>query len=74
MTQVEMIKKHFEAQKSLTVVTALNLYGIYALSQRVGELKRQGYPIESHMETKNGKSYMRYRKGKRDLLSRVRAM
>lgn len=32
----------------LTVAKALNEYGVYALSQRVGELRRvYGWPIES---------------------------
>jgi hypothetical protein len=30
----------------LTVYTAILWYGIYALSQRVGELKRMGFPIQ----------------------------
>lgn len=31
----------------LTVGKALNEYGVYALSQRVGELKKDGWPIQS---------------------------
>jgi len=32
----------------LTVAKALNEYGVYALSQRIGELRREyGWPIES---------------------------
>lgn len=31
----------------LTVKIALDRYGVYALSQRIGELKRQGWPILS---------------------------
>jgi hypothetical protein len=34
----------------LTVAKALTQYGVYALSQRVGELKRKyGWPIKSRM-------------------------
>ena len=31
----------------LTVAKALTEYGVYALSQRMGELRRQGWPIQS---------------------------
>jgi hypothetical protein len=33
----------------LTVAAALNEYGVFALSQRCGELKRMGWPIRSRM-------------------------
>lgn len=35
--------------KRLTVGKALNEHGVYALSQRIGELKRMGWKIESRM-------------------------
>lgn len=35
----------------LTVASALSAYGVYALSQRVGELKRMGWPIQSRRVT-----------------------
>jgi hypothetical protein len=35
----------------LTVAKALSEYGCYALSQRVGELKRMGWPIDSRTIT-----------------------
>ena len=31
----------------LTGAKALNEYGVYALSQRMGDLRRQGWPIQS---------------------------
>jgi hypothetical protein len=33
----------------LTVAAAVIEHGVYALSQRVGELKRMGWPIKSRM-------------------------
>ena len=39
-----------------TVASALSCYGVYALSQRVGELKRAGHDIHGEMKTMyNGK-------------------
>lgn len=36
-----------QAGERLTVAKALNKYGVYALSQRIGELKKMGWPISS---------------------------
>jgi hypothetical protein len=36
-----------QAGERLTVAKALNQYGVYALSQRIGELKKMGWPISS---------------------------
>lgn len=40
--------------KRLTVAIALTEHGCYALSQRVGELKRMGWPIQSRTITVAG--------------------
>jgi hypothetical protein len=45
VSQATRILNHFLAGGSLTPLESLNLYGVMALSQRVGELKRLGYPI-----------------------------
>jgi len=48
MTQLEILADAFDRGEHLTVATALSLYGIYALSQRCGELERKwGYPVQS---------------------------
>jgi hypothetical protein len=45
----------------LTVAEALSQYGVYALSQRVGELKKAGWPIESEWyATAGGAKVKRY--------------
>lgn len=36
-----------QAGERLTVAKALTRYGVYALSQRIGELKKMGWPISS---------------------------
>ena len=74
MSQTEQLEKWFNQNRSLTVLEAIEKLGIYALSQRCGELRRQGYPVEGTMVTlPNGKRVMRYRKAKQDLISRVKA-
>lgn len=60
MTQYDMIIAHFRQGLSLTVAEALDKYGIYALSQRCGNLKTQGWDIQSKTEHANGKHYSRY--------------
>jgi helix-turn-helix protein len=63
MTQIETLKAAFDRGESLTVAEALTRFGIYALSQRVGELDRSGYPTEHEMVTlPNGKRIARYSK------------
>ena len=62
MTQLDKLSDWFGSGRTLTVAEALTQLGIYALSQRVGELKRQGVPIESDMiETPGGARVARYR-------------
>ena len=46
-------------QRWLTPLTALNYCGLLSLSQRVGELKREGYKIVSRRVP--GHSYHEYR-------------
>lgn len=55
-TQCRMLLDAFQRKEYLTVADSLTKYGIYALSQRCGELRRMGWPINSHMKTlPNGK-------------------
>lgn len=64
MTQVEQLAAAFDAGEKLTVATALAKYGIYALSQRCGDLFRAGYPVESQTVTlPSGKHVSEYYRG-----------
>lgn len=61
-TQHYKLLRAFERGEQLTVAEALTQYGVYALSQRVGELKRMGWPIVSEpFETSGGARVARYR-------------
>ena len=61
MTQSTMILNHLIAGGSLTPLESLNLFGIMALSQRCGELRRQGFPIKvERIETPSHKHVARY--------------
>ena len=63
MSQLLILKGAFERGESLTVAEALSRYGIYALSQRCGDLCKQGYPVSSDWETTpSGKHVVRYSK------------
>ena len=70
MAQTEILKQVFSRGESLTVGEALMKYGIYALSQRVGELKREGFPVKAEtLKLPSGKRVSRYFKsGKLDLV------
>lgn len=59
--QKSMILAHLRVAP-LTTGEALMKYGIYALSQRCGELRRAGYPIKSTLiEVREGTRVAEYR-------------
>ena len=63
MTQVELLAEAFDRGEHLTVMTALQVYGIYALSQRCGELAKW-YPVESRtVALPSGKHVSEYYRG-----------
>ena len=66
MTQLEQLAEALDRGERLTVAVALEKYGVYALSQRMGELARKwGYPVESQfIELPSGKSVKEYSRGK----------
>ena len=65
MTQLQTLADAFDRNERLTVAIALEKYGIYALSQRCGELERKwGYPIDSKfVKLPNGKIIKEYSRG-----------
>jgi len=51
----------FKRGEKLTVAEAMQRYNVYALSQRVGDLKRMGWPILSKPKTlASGKTVSEY--------------
>ena len=62
-SQHDLLRRHFDSGRRLTVRDALLEFGIYALSQRCGELKNDGYPLTSRVvKLENGKWCKEYRK------------
>jgi len=61
--QLDKLDAYFRAGGSLTVTEAIAAFGCYALSQRVGQLRReQGKPVVSTWEnTPSGARVKRYR-------------
>lgn len=60
-TQQGQILRALQRGETLTVLEALNRFQCYALSQRIGELKRMGWPIQSEpFKTESGKTVARY--------------
>ena len=60
MTQHDQILNHLRQGHSLTPAQALNELGIYALSQRVGDLRVKGHPIKDEWVSARGKRFKRY--------------
>ena len=61
MTQTQTLLNALQQGERLTVLTALSKYGCYALSQRMGDLKRQGVDVQSRMvTTQSGKHVAEY--------------
>lgn len=74
MTQLDLLEprckmparggQHYEilmclrAGGRLTVAKALTELGVYALSQRIGELKRMGWPIQSQTKQVGPKTFV----------------
>ena len=65
MTQLDILAAALDRGERLTVAVALDKYGVYALSQRMGDLVRKwGYPVESKfIELPSGKSVKEYWRG-----------
>lgn len=61
-SQADLILKHLQAGNSLTVFQAMfDPFRCMALSQRCGELKRQGHPIVTRMvKLPSGKRVAQY--------------
>lgn len=60
-TQAGILLRALKSGERLTVAEALSRYGVYALSQRMGELRRSGWPILSEtVEVKPGTRVSRY--------------
>ena len=64
MTQSETLLAALKAGEQLTTLDALQKYKIMAVSQRMTELQRAGYPIVSErIKVNSGKHVARYRWG-----------
>jgi hypothetical protein len=63
-TQLGTLLRALQRGQRLTVAQALTEYGCYALSQRMGDLKRMGWPVlTSTITTNSGKRVAEYRMG-----------
>ena len=60
-SQCKTLLEAYQRGEKLTVAEALSRYGIYALSQRNGDLRRLGHPILGQMvEVSSGKHIKQY--------------
>lgn len=49
MSQCQQLERYLRAGHQLTPLNALRLFGVMALSQRVGQLKRSGLAVKTTM-------------------------
>ena len=60
--QLRTLLEALQRGERLTVADALVRYGVYALSQRIGELRDRGWPVQRQMrETDGGARVAEYR-------------
>lgn len=56
-----MILRYLRDGGKLTTLQALQMFGVMALSQRIGDLKKMGWPIKSQtIKTETGKHVAQY--------------
>ena len=66
-TQCDRVLKHLKThQTGITQADAIERYGCYRLSARISDLRKLGYEIETHTETKKNRygvpcNYARYK-------------
>ena len=61
LSQVDMLKRHFNRKKSITGVEAAAVYKIRSLPRRIMDLKEKGYTFTHEWKTDvTGQKYMRY--------------
>lgn len=62
MTQIQQVRAHLEAGKTITPASALMVYGIYRLSSVIEDLRNSGTEIDCVLKhDEMGKQYGEYR-------------
>lgn len=62
MTQTDQVRRHLEAGKTITPVTAMAVYGISRLSSVIEDLRQAGLKIDTLLKRdETGKQYGEYR-------------
>lgn len=60
-TQIDNLRAHLNAGRSITPLEALGLYGVFRLAARIKELREQGWDILTEIKRDpNGKTYATY--------------
>jgi len=59
-TQINILRKHLKAHKSIAPLQALNQYGIYRLAARIGELRDEGMNIKTKLIYVGPVKYAKY--------------
>lgn len=59
-THSQLILEHMQANQKISTWQAYETYRITCLAQRIFDLRRQGYNIESELVTVDGKTFSNY--------------
>jgi hypothetical protein len=60
-TQIELLKNHFNAGKSISNYEARDMYRINSLSRRINDLEERGMSINRQRKIdQTGRQYVRY--------------
>lgn len=61
MAQLDHLRKHLKAGRTISPLEAIGLYGMFRLAARIKELRYKGWDIETEIrKDPNGNSYAVY--------------
>ncbi len=59
-TQLNTLRDHLKAGKSISPLQALNKFGIYRLASRINELRNEGMDIKTEIINEHPIKYAKY--------------
>jgi hypothetical protein len=62
-SQNEKILNYLKKGKTITPITALNMFGCFRLAARISDLRKDGHTIHTDTITKDKKSFAGYKYG-----------
>ena len=60
MSQARQIRAYLLKGKVITPIKALNLFGCFRLGARIYDLRKEGLPIQTRIDSSGGKNFAEY--------------